>query len=144
MNIAVIGQGYVGLTAAVSLADVGHQVTGVDTDAARLSLPTLGDPYGLVVDEGMACSLPVNSTSAAGEIGDRIEDGVNGYIVPPEHTAALLERMELLALDPDLRARMGETSARKIAGHTPERWAEDFELAVERILSMPGLVCKKP
>ena len=32
---------------------------------------------------------------------------------------------------------MGEASARKIARHTPERWAEDFERTVERILSMP-------
>lgn len=99
--------------------------------------PTLGDPYGLVVDEAMACSLPVISTSAAGEIGDRVEDGVNGYIVPPENSAALLERMELLALDPHLRSRMGEASAQKIAGHTPERWADEFERAVDAILSGP-------
>jgi glycosyltransferase involved in cell wall biosynthesis len=99
--------------------------------------PTLGDPYGLVVDEAMACSLPVISTSAAGEIGDRVEDGINGYVVPPENSAALLDRMELLARDPGLRARMGEASARKIAGHTPERWAEGFEGAVEAILARP-------
>jgi glycosyltransferase involved in cell wall biosynthesis len=99
--------------------------------------PTLGDPYGLVVDEAMACSLPVLSTSAAGEIGDRIEDGVNGYVIPPENSAALLDRMELLARDSDLRGRMGQASARKIAGHTPERWAEDFERAVEVILAGP-------
>ena len=45
--------------------------------------PTLGDPYGLVVDEAMACSLPIISTSAAGEIRDRVESGVNGFVVPP-------------------------------------------------------------
>jgi glycosyltransferase involved in cell wall biosynthesis len=107
------------------------------TMADAFVFPSLGDPYGLVVDEAMACSLPVISTSAAGEIGDRIEDGVNGYIVPPENSAALLDRMEVLAHDQGLRARMGEASARRIAGHTPERWADDFEQAAERILSMP-------
>ena len=96
--------------------------------------PTLGDPYGLVVDEAMACSLPVISTSAAGEIRDRIEDGVNGYIVPPEDSNAFSERMEILARDAELRKKMGVTSAKKIAGHTPERWAEDFEKAVFTIL----------
>jgi glycosyltransferase involved in cell wall biosynthesis len=97
--------------------------------------PTLGDPYGLVVDEAMACSLPVISTSAAGEIRDRIEEGVNGYIVPPEDSAVLADRMFKLASAPELRERMGKVSAEKIAGHTPVRWAEDFEKIVNVILN---------
>jgi glycosyltransferase involved in cell wall biosynthesis len=97
--------------------------------------PTLGDPYGIVVNEAMASSLPVISTSAAGEIRDRIEDVVNGYIVPPEDSKALSDRMERLARDPELRTRMGRISSQKIAGHTPERWAEDFEKAVFKILN---------
>jgi len=96
--------------------------------------PTLGDPYGLVVDEAMACGLPVISSSAAGEIRDRIEAGVNGYIVPPEDSAALAERMLELAGDPALRRRMGEHSYEKIKDHTPERWARDFERIVDRLL----------
>lgn len=99
--------------------------------------PTLGDPYGLVVDEAMACSLPIITSSAAGEIRERVEEGVNGFIVPPANSKALSNRMELLARDPALRAEMGEASTRKVAGHTPERWAKDFEDGVERILAMP-------
>jgi glycosyltransferase involved in cell wall biosynthesis len=96
--------------------------------------PTLGDPYGLVVDEAMACSLPVISTSSAGEIEDRVEEGANGYIVPPEDSATLADRMLQLARNPDLRRQMGKRSSEKISGHTPERWAADLEEAVERIL----------
>ena len=96
--------------------------------------PTLGDPYGLVLDEAMACSLPLVSTNAAGEIHDRIEESVNGYTVPPEDSAALAERMLHLAQDPALRARMGKASAEKIRGHTPERWAQDFERIVFALL----------
>lgn len=97
--------------------------------------PTLGDTYGLVVDEAMACSLPVISTSAAGEIHDRVEDGVNGYIVPPEDSALLADRMLQLARDPGLRERMGKVSAEKISSRTPERWAEDFEQIVDSIVN---------
>ena len=101
--------------------------------------PTLGDPYGLVVDEAMACSLPVISTSAAGEIRDRVEEGVNGYIVPPEDGRALAERMLCLAGDAGLRRRMGERSYEKIDGHTPEKWAEDFERIVFSLLREKAL-----
>lgn len=96
--------------------------------------PTLGDPYGLVVDEAMACSLPIISTSAAGEILERVEEGVNGYIVPPEDAAALAERMLHLARSARLRTRMGHISAEKIQGHTPERWAKGFENIIKKIL----------
>ncbi|MBX6765441.1 MAG: glycosyltransferase, partial [Rubrobacteraceae bacterium] len=78
--------------------------------------------------------LPVISTSAAGEIRDRVEEGVNGYIVPPEDGRALAERMLCLAGDAGLRRRMGERSYEKIDGHTPEKWAEDFERIVFSLL----------
>jgi glycosyltransferase involved in cell wall biosynthesis len=103
-----------------------------------LVFPTLGDPYGLVVDEAMACSLPVIASSAAGEIAARVGEGVTGFIIPPGDSAALLDRMKLLERNAALRADMGEAAAQKIAGHTPERWAADFESAVDRILSMPA------
>jgi len=82
----------------------------------------------------MACGLPVISTSAAGEIRDRVEEGVNGYIVPPEDSAALAGAMHALAEDAALRIRMGAVSAQKIQGHTPEKWAVDFERIVQILL----------
>lgn len=97
--------------------------------------PTLGDPYGLVVDEAMACGLPIISACAAGEIRDRVEDRVNGYIVPPEDGAALAKGMLKLTQDAQLRARMGRVSAEKIQGHTPDRWADDFERIANALLA---------
>jgi glycosyltransferase involved in cell wall biosynthesis len=96
--------------------------------------PTLGDPYGLVIDEAMAAGLPVVSTSAAGEICERVVDGVNGYIVKPNDPEALAAAMRRLAIDPALRCQMGARSAEIIAPYTPDRWAEDFEKAIDGIL----------
>jgi len=97
--------------------------------------PTLGDPYGIVVNEAMASCLPVISTSAAGEISSRIEDGVNGYIIPPENSTLLKERMERLVYDSNLRKKMGKVSTRKISGNGMEKWAEDFERIIEKVLT---------
>lgn len=96
--------------------------------------PTLGDPYGLVVDEAMASFLPIISTSAAGEIGDRVEEGINGYIVPPEDSDMLADRMLRFVNNPELCEGMGKVSAEKIVGHTPEQWAEDFKSIVYSML----------
>lgn len=96
--------------------------------------PTLGDPYGLVVDEAMACSLPVISTSAAGEIHLRVEDGVNGFVVQAEESTELAKRMLQLSDDKGLRDSMGRESASRVSGKTPTRWAHEFEAFVFRQL----------
>lgn len=99
--------------------------------------PTLGDPYGIVVDEAMACCLPVISTTAAGEIRDRVKDNVNGYLVPPGDSDAMSIFMRSLAEDGNLRKRMGEASRTLVEHHTPEQWARDFSLMVRSMMDLP-------
>jgi glycosyltransferase involved in cell wall biosynthesis len=111
-----------------------HEMPRFYSAADVFVFPTLGDPYGLVVDEAMASSMPIISTSAAGEIADRVEQGVNGYVVPPSNPQAMAEKMLYLANNPQQRVRMGQISAGKISGHTPEQWAIDFESIIGDIL----------
>lgn len=97
--------------------------------------PTLGDPYGIVVDEAMACSLPIISTTAAGEIRGRVQDGVNGFLVMPGDSQTLAAAMLTLADHMELREQMGKISAHKVKNHTPQQWAQDFERMVHAVLS---------
>jgi glycosyltransferase involved in cell wall biosynthesis len=96
--------------------------------------PTLGDPFGHVVEEAMSCAIPVITTEAAGEIRDRVTDGVTGFIVPAARPGALLARMRLLATDENLRDDMGRAARDRARGQTAERWAEAFEAAADALL----------
>jgi glycosyltransferase involved in cell wall biosynthesis len=96
--------------------------------------PTLGDPFGHVVEEAMACELPVISTSAAGEIRARIDDGREGFIIAAANSHALEERMETLATNETLRREMGRAGAARVATHTADNWARAFEDAIGSVL----------
>jgi glycosyltransferase involved in cell wall biosynthesis len=102
-----------------------------------LVFPTLGDPHGLVVEEAMASGLPVISSEAAGDIRLRVPEGIAGYVVPPANPRLLAERMREIAVNPAATLRMGNAAAAIAGARGHERYAEDFERFVERVLMMP-------
>lgn len=63
--------------------------------------------------EGMACGLPVVATRASG-LEELVREGVNGYLVNVNDSAALADRMATLITNPYERQRMSKES-RKIA-----------------------------
>jgi glycosyltransferase involved in cell wall biosynthesis len=117
--------------------------------AEALFLPTHSDPWGLVVNEAMACGLPVVVTSVAGCAADLVEDGWNGYVVPPANPEALTIAMERLVRRNDAkpseleareleanqvqgneaRQRMGTRSYERIQAYSPEACAAGLAAA---------------
>ena len=73
-SIAVIGTGYVGLTTAVCLADIGHQVTGVDIDEAKVARMARGEPtiYEPGLDELMGQTLRTGRLRFTSDYGQTI------------------------------------------------------------------------
>ncbi|GMV91175.1 MAG: hypothetical protein AMXMBFR82_09530 [Candidatus Hydrogenedentota bacterium] len=59
-----------------------------------LVLPSRSEIWGLVINEALACGLPVVATSICGAAPDLIQEGVNGYIVPPRDPHALCHAYE--------------------------------------------------
>jgi glycosyltransferase involved in cell wall biosynthesis len=57
-----------------------------------LVFPTLLDGFGMVVTEALSQGLPVITTPNAGA-SDLIEDGKNGFIIPPKDPVALAEKL---------------------------------------------------
>jgi len=92
-------------------------------------LPSLYEPRGAVINEAMACGLPVIVTDRCGSIGDIVLDGENAFIYPAGDADALAHEMDLLASDDALRERMARRSREIIA-----TW--DFARGVEGVKAM--------
>jgi glycosyltransferase involved in cell wall biosynthesis len=57
--------------------------------ADRLVVPSRDEPWGVVVNEGLACGTPVVASNAVGAAEDLIRDGIDGRIVPSGDVQAL-------------------------------------------------------
>ena len=87
--------------------------------AEAFVFPTHADPWGLVVNEAMACGLPVICTDVAGCSDDLISDGWNGVLVPARDTEKLMLGMKALAENPERLRIMGENSRERIKQYSP-------------------------
>jgi glycosyltransferase involved in cell wall biosynthesis len=97
--------------------------------AEVLVFPTLSDTWGLVVNEAMACGLPIIASDVAGCVADLVHDGENGYVVPSGNVEKLAEAMAAFARDPQLASRMGQRSATLVESFSPEYCAAGLATA---------------
>lgn len=98
--------------------------------AQALVFATHSDPWGLVVNEAMACGLPIIASEVAGCVPDLVEHNWNGILVAPGDVKGLTEAMHALVSQPALAARMAECSLERIRSYTPELWADGLMKAL--------------
>jgi glycosyltransferase involved in cell wall biosynthesis len=96
--------------------------------AESFVFPTHSDPWGLVVNEAMACGLPVICSSAAGCAADLV-DRRNGRVVRAGAVGELASALNELASDSQLRSCMGRASTEKIQSYSPELCAAGMATA---------------
>jgi glycosyltransferase involved in cell wall biosynthesis len=95
-------------------------------------LPSLYEPRGAVINEAMACGLPVIVTDRCGSIGDIVIGGENALIYPAGEAEALASAMEKLTVDDALRTRMAGRSREIIASWSFARGVEGIREMLQR------------
>jgi glycosyltransferase involved in cell wall biosynthesis len=78
------------------------------------------EDYGFATVEACGAARPVVTTSDAGGVLEFVEDGVNGYIVPPD-PRAIAERLEHLMADAALAERLGSAGPPRVHAITWEK-----------------------
>ena len=85
--------------------------------ADLLVFPTLGDGFGLVIQEAMCSGLPVMTTPCGGG-PECLTDGVEGWLVPPRDIDALVERLRQAAGNRDALVSMGLRARARAESYT--------------------------
>ena len=93
-------------------------------DADVAVVPSRSDTCGMVLTEAALAGLPLDASTVVGGSRDLIEDGINGFRVPPDDPQALRSALAQLIEDPELRRSAGVRSREIAADFTPDAWAE--------------------
>ncbi len=105
-----------------------ESLPSVYSAADVLVLPSIGvESFGLVQLEAMACGTPVVASDLPG-MRSIVDDGVDGYLVPPNNFAALTAALCRICSDPELGRQLGDAGRRKVLrSYAWERVGADLE-----------------
>ena len=84
------------------------------------------EPLGMVIFEAMIFATPVISTDQGGAV-ELIQNGVNGYLVRPRSASAIVEKVNKLLENDELRVKMGKAARKRVKQHYSwKKVAEEF------------------
>ena len=94
-------------------------------------LPSLFEPFGLVVNEAMLCGLPVAVSDRVGAKFDLVRPDENGYVFPAGDVEALAGILREILPDEEKRARMGAAARRRMETWSPREYTDSIVRAVQ-------------
>jgi glycosyltransferase involved in cell wall biosynthesis len=100
-------------------------------------LPSTYEPRGAVVNEAMACGLPVVVTDRCGSIGDIVLHEDNAFVFPAGDEHALASALDQLAENTQLLDRMRNRSKQIIADWNFQRGVEGVRRALAFVREHP-------
>lgn len=98
-------------------------------------LPTRGDAWGLVINEAMACGLPIITTKACIAGLELITDYENGFITDTDDEVDFANKISLILSDDELREKISDNNLNKIKKYTIENMVDKHIEIFEDIVS---------
>lgn len=103
-------------------------------------VPSRKEACGLTTVEAMASARPVVATNVGG-LPELVEDGITGFLAPPERPEAIAERCAFLLSDPKLRSHMGRAARARYEGLFSldvmlDRWVELWHQEVSASINL--------
>lgn len=124
-----------GLTEAVRFAGSSDNILSVLKASDVYCLPSRSEGFSNALLEAMACGLPCVATRVGGN-AEAIEDGVSGFIVPPEAPEPMADRILRLLRQPQEARRMGHAARQRVEEKfTAEAMMANITAIYDRLLS---------
>ncbi|MGH9562893.1 MAG: glycosyltransferase family 4 protein, partial [Terracidiphilus sp.] len=111
-----------------------HQVLDIMMESDVLVLPSLGEGFGLVAAEALACGVPAVLTPNVGA-SDLIHDGCEGFVVPACSANAIAERLLALHRDRALLARMSRQAQETATQYSWASYRKNYADALRAVVA---------
>lgn len=115
-----------------------HELSQYYEQADVFTMPSLSDEWGLVVNEAMACGLPVLGCTGAQSVDELVVNGASGWTYEPGDDVALRAHLNTLLSTPSAEIlRMG-AEARRVAMKVSDEFAASAIVSgIRRTLATP-------
>ncbi|HEX3510951.1 MAG TPA: glycosyltransferase family 4 protein [Solirubrobacteraceae bacterium] len=120
-----------GVASRVRFLGVRSDVAVVYEAADAFVLPSSYETFSIVTFEAAASALPVLATAVSG-VRELVRDGENGYLITPD-ADVISDRLNRLAADAELRARLGAAARESALGFDSERMVRRYHELYERL-----------
>jgi glycosyltransferase involved in cell wall biosynthesis len=107
------------------------QLPSTYTASDFLVLPSLFEPFGLVVNEAMLCGLPAVVSDRVGAKFDLVRPDENGYVFPAGNVDALAAILRQMISNPEKRAQLSAAARRRMETWSPKEYADGVVRAVQ-------------
>jgi len=91
-----------------------NKIPQIYLDYDIMVMPSLSESFGVAAVEASSIGLPIVASDVGG-ISEVVKDGITGILVPPGKSEKLAESIMKLALDVELRRRMGLAGKKYVA-----------------------------